>query len=282
MSEVNIDNKPEVSNVPEVDLITKVNDFKKSQVNAEPKVDNNLFDYKEIEDIKDPVAKEIAMKAYKSMQAGFTKKTQDLAEQRKSVEAKIQEMQNWSPERIQRELLNNPQFVQAAQQIAGVTDQNPQNSGLTDEQFSALTDKEKAELSAIKNQNSVLANEINNLKQSNYQALVAQRDAELKTRFTDYNPLEIDNTIKTLSSMNPVEIREHVYKSLRFEESVKAAYELGRSEKNELNKQKIDAFSTNGSASTNSGNFPVRDKNDNDLSWFQKLANFRLSESKKR
>src|ERR1043165_3233507 len=88
--------------VNEPDLMTKITQFKKPVETT-----NVAFDYKEIEGIKDQVAKEIAIKAYKSMQSDYTKKTQEIAEQRKSFEQKLQEAQTWSPERIQKELLNN-------------------------------------------------------------------------------------------------------------------------------------------------------------------------------
>lgn len=171
--------------VVEMDLISKVAEFRKSQPVAAPvqSQTDGAFNYNEIENIKDPVAKEIAIKAYKSLQGDYTRKTQELAEQRKSLESKMQETKGWTAQRIQQELLNNPEFLQAAQEIAQV--QNPANSGLTDEQFSALTDSEKAQLSSLKS-------EINQLKQTNanaaFMAAVSQEDARLQARYTDYNP----------------------------------------------------------------------------------------------
>jgi hypothetical protein len=261
--------------VIEKDLITKVAEFKKSQAQVTKPADNqpSFFDYKEIEKIPDPVARKFAEDAYKSMQSGFTKKTQEIAENKRSYEQKLQEMQNWSPERIQKELLNNPQFLQAAQQIAQT--QNPPNSGITDEQFSALTPQEKAEIGTLKN-------EINSLKQVNYQAIVAQRDSQLQTKYPDYNPIQIDNTIRDLANMNPLDIREHVYKSLKHDEDVAAAYELGKNESKNLNQIKINAITPNGNTVANSDGLPTREKGDTDQAYFQKLANFRLAQFKNR
>ncbi len=260
---------------PVKDLVTRVSEFKKaSKPVATTDNQNSFFDYKEIEKITDPNARKFAEDAYKSMQSGFTKKTQEIAEQRRSFEQKLVEMQNWSPERIQRELLSNPQFLQAAQQVAQT--QNPQNSGLTEEQFSALTPAEKAELAQLP----TLKNEINNLKQVNYQAVVAQRDNQLQTRYPDYNPTQIDATIKDLAQMNPLDIREHVYKSLKHDEDVAAAYELGRQEAKGLNQQKINAITQNGSAAVNSDGLPTREKGDTDQMYFMKMANFRLAQYK--
>lgn len=263
------------------DLIKRVSEFKKVQPNDNKGED--FFDYKEIENIKDPVAKDIALKAYKSMQSGLTKKTQALADERKSLESKLNEMQTWSPQRIEKELLNNPQFLQAAQQIAGTKiNQNPSNSGLTDEEYSALSDKEKAEFSAIKSQNSVLAQEINALKQNNYQAMVMQHDLKLQAKFPDYNPVEVDNTIKNLANMSPLDIREHVYKSLRYNDNVQSAYELGRQDALKLNQEKLGAISTTGNINMNTEGMPVRDKSDTDQSWFIKIAQFRLAQQRRK
>ncbi len=262
---------------PAVNLIDKVSQFKKTQAAAKPatSTDNTFFDYKEIEKITDPTARQFAENAYKSMQSGFTRKTQEIAEQKRSYEQKIQEMQNWSPERIQREL-NNPEFVKSAQMYAQT--QNPPNSGLTEEQFSALTPQEKAELAQVP----TLKNEINQLKQVNYQAVVAQRDNQLQTKYSDYNPTQIDNTIRQLSEMNPLDIREHVYKSLKHDEDVAAAYELGRQEARELTQNKINAITPNGQMSSIADDGPVREKNDTDHMYFMKRANWRLAQSKNR
>lgn len=261
---------------PPISLIDKVSQFKKSQTENKTTTtenQNSFFDYKEIEKISDPSARKFAEDAYKSMQSGFTKKTQEIAEQKRSFDQKLQEMQNWSPERIQRELLNNPQFLQAAQQIAQVN--NPPNSGLTDEQFSALTPQERAQIDALKSK-------INTLEQSNFQAVVAQRDNQLQTRYPDYNPTQIDATIRDLAQMNPLDIREHVYKSLKHDEDVAAAYELGKQESKGLNQEKINAITPIGSSSTNSNDLPLREKGDTDQTYFMKMANYRLAQFKNR
>lgn len=269
--------------VVEQDLLSRVAAFKKSQPAVQPQNSGDeFFDYKEIEAIKDPVAKDIALRAYKSMQTGYVSKTQQLAEQRKEVEAKLSDIDNWTPERIQREL-NNPKFLQAAQLVAGnQPNANPANSGLTNEEFSALTDREKAELSAIKNQNSVMASEINVLKQNNFQAVVAQKDLQLQQKFTDYNPVEIENSLRSLSNMNPVDIREYIYKATKFEDYGKACYELGKQEKGQLTQEKINAVSPNGVSSQASNNLPTRNSNESGASYFVRLAQARLAEARKK
>lgn len=262
------------TSVAAVSLLDKVNQFK-SKATPTPTTapdSQSFFDYKEIEKITDPVARKFAEDAYKSMQSGFTKKTQEIAEQKRQFDSKLVEMQSWTPERIQREL-SNPAFLQAAQQYQAI--QNPPNSGLTDEQFSALTTQEKAEISALKTK-------INSLEQSNFQSQVMQRDTQLQTKYPDYNPSQIDSVIRDLANMSPLDIREHVYKSLKHDEDVAAAYELGRQESQNLNQNRINAITPNGNMTTTSNGMPIRDPKDTDREWFAKVADFRLAQFKNR
>ena len=94
--------------------------------------------------------------------------------------------------------------------------------------------------------------------------------------------MQIDNTIRDLANMNPLDIREHVYKSLKHDEDVAAAYELGKNEARSLTQTKISAITPSGSTVTNSDGLPIREKGDTDQAYFQKLANFRLAQFKNR
>lgn len=256
---------------PVKDLVTKVADFKKAKASTATTTDNqnSFFDFKEIEKITDPVARKFAEDAYKSMQSGFTKKTQEIADYKRSYEQKMAEIDNWTPERIQREL-NNPKFVQSAQQVVG----NQSVQSPTDE-FSALTPQEKARVDA-------LMSKVSTLEQSNFQATVAQRDSQLQNRYPDYNPTQIDATIRDLAQMNPLDIREHVYKSLKHDEDVAAAYELGKSERDSLTQTKINAITPNGSSISGSDNKPIRDKNETDSAYLQRIMMHNLAQFKNR
>ena len=204
------------------------------------------------------------------MQSGFTKKTQEIADNKRMYEQKMQEMQNWSPDRIQKELLNNPQFLQAAQQIAGT-----QTAQATTDEYSAMTPQEKARIDA-------LMNKVTTLEQSNFQANVMQRDSQLQARYSDYNPTQIDAAIRDLAQMSPLDIREHIYKSLKHDEDVASAYELGKQESKGLTQQKINAITPNGNSVTTSDGLPVREKGETDQMFFTRIANFRLAQFKNR
>lgn len=260
------------SPVVEKDLATKIAELKRNQIATKPTEPQSFFDYKEIEKITDPLARKFAEDAYKSMQSGFTKKTQEIADLKRSTEQQIQEMQNWTPERIQQYCLNNPSFLSAAQIIAN---QNAQKGATTESEFSAWTEGEKARIDALNSK-------ITTLEQSNFQANVAQRDTQLQNRYPDYNPTQIDNTIRDLASMNPLDIREHVYKSLKHDEDVAAAYELGKNEAKGLTQQKINVITPNGNSVSMSNDKPIREKSDTDQTYFMKMALYNLAQFKNR
>ena len=256
----------------EPDLLTKVTQYKSVEPQT-PAPDNQVdigFDYKEIESIADPKAKEIAIKAYKSMQSGATKKYQEIAQIRKDLEVKLQNETNWTPERIQKEL-NNPQFIQAAQKVAE-TMQNPQNSGLTNEEFSALSDREKAEIVMLKN-------EVNSLKQANNHAFISQHDAQLKSKYSDYDAKVIDDTLAKLATAQPHELREWIYKAVLHDTHVKNAYEMAKQEKLQLNQERVNGLSPTG-LNANTNDAFVREKNESPQQFLQRIMQGRLQMAK--
>ena len=259
---------------PEPDLITKVTQFRKQE--APKSVPDNMvdigFDFKELENIKDPAAKEIAMKAYKSMQGGVTKKFQEAADIRKTAEQKLQEMSKWTPERLQQEL-KNPEFLAVAKQMASAVE-NPSDSGLTNDEYSTLTESEKAEMTALKNK-------INLLEQSNIAAVTAQQDVQLSSRYADYNPAQINSIMNDMYSGKINATREHIYKAFLHDEHVKSAYEMGKQDGIKLNKEQVGAVSVNGIQVINAQDVPVKNKGERDQDYFLRLAQNRLAQNKK-
>lgn len=254
---------------PAGDILTRVS--KKKEFPKELTPEESAQTFKEFESITDPTLKAEAIRKYKDVQSYATKTNQEKI----ALEKKFQEFQdqskNWTPERIQRELLNNPQFLQAAQSVASV--QNPVNSGLTDEQFSALTPGEKNQMMQMNQQ-------IGELKQQNFLAALNQKDALLQAKYGDYDALKINQGIQDLARMNPLDIREQAYKALLHDEHVKAAYELGKQEASTLNQTRAQASTQPGVQLSPSDKRPIRDKRDTDMSYFVKIAEARLAESK--
>lgn len=263
--------KPVEQAKPAENLVSRVAAFK-PEVKPVVPVAEDAFDFKQIEAIKDPLAKDIALKAYKSMQSGFGKKFQEIAELRKTLEAKASETANWSPERVQS-LLNDPNFVKAAQQVAGTSSVNNQNqSGLTNEEWSALTDNERAQLGAMQHK-------INMLENINSQTLKLQQDEQLKTKFANYDPRAVDLLTNDLLQGKVQATREHLHKVLDYEQAVERAYQLGLTDGTKGKQERLNASSYQGSSAINSSERPQPEKGEGNLNFFQRVARQRLAES---
>lgn len=255
----------------EPDLITKVSQFKVPQQASEIK---NAPEQPEFEAIKDPVARDAAKQAVERMRRGIQSEFDRKLEAAKKI---VEPSKNWTPERIQQELLNNQEFLQAAQQVAAT--QNPPNSGLTDEQFSALTPSEKAEIASLKS-------ELSQMKENNNQAIIraeiAKSDASLQSRFADYNPVDIDNATKELASLSLASVREYVYKAKMHDDHVKAAYEMGKSDGRGLTQTKMAGMSNDGLTTHANDSVPTKEKGESDQAFFLRLAKRNLELSRKK
>lgn len=234
---------------PEVDLITRVSQIKPSQKKEEEgKFNINDLDA-QIEKLPDPVLKEQVLGLKKSLLRGENQKYQEIAGLRKEYEQKLAEATTWTPERLQQEL-NKPDFVQAAQKVMQV--QNP-NSGLTDEQWSALSDSEKIEINQLKQK-------IASLEKNSWESVKSNQDAQLKQRYANYDPIAIDKLTEDLMRGKLQATREHLHKVLDYDDAVRRAYELGLSDKQVQNQEKLKAMSFDGGRSMNAPQGLVREK----------------------
>lgn len=245
------------------DLLKRVSAFKPSEAQPAKPEEPSVFDIKDIEKIQDPKAREIAEKAYKSLQSGFTKKFQELAEIRKQFEARQSENSNWTPEKIQN-LLNDPTFVQAAQTVAGV---NPtaKQGGMTDNEWSALSETEKAKINEMQSQ-------LRNLQLMNLQAVKAQEDAQLKSKYANYNAQAVDIITNDLLQGKVNATREHLFKVIDYDDAVRRAYELGRIDAKTKAEEKVNSmsFTPNGGTQQTSGVDPQ--KGESNSSFWQRIV----------
>jgi hypothetical protein len=240
-----------VTEQPKPDLITRA-----SQVKVEPKsipVTEPDFDYKEIEAIKDPVAKEVALKAYKSFQRGFNQKFQDIASLRKDLENKSQEFSNWTPERVQQ-LINDPKFVDAAKNVVG-TQQEQTYETETDKRVKALEQ------------------ELNQLKGQSVQQIFKQQDETIGKKYANYDPKKVDEITADMLSNKVQATREHLWKVLDYDEAVQRAYQLGLQDKQLNLNDKISSasYSPNSPTITSNGEKPEPMKGETDRAFFQRL-----------
>lgn len=234
------------------DLVKRV-----SEVKPEEKKDDATFNVNDIEKIEDPQAKEYAQKAYKSLESGYTKKFQALAEERKTWETKKTEGENWTTEKVHA-LTKDPNFLQAAQDVASQTK--------TDD-YSTLTDGEKEKVA--------------NAERLAKQALVAQmevirfqQDESNKTKYANYDPKAVDVITDSLATNRMKATREHLWKVIDYEPAVKRAYELGLKDKEVINEDKVNSMSMDGFTVTSDENIPKKEKGENDRNYFSRIGRF--------
>lgn len=260
------------STTPELDILTKVTQFKLPE--TQDKIINPP-EQPEFATITDPVAKQAAKEAVerirRGMQSDYTKKLED-------AQKLVDVSKHWTPQRIQQELLTNPDFMAAAQLVQAQP--NPNERSLTEEEYSALTESEKAKLATIPQ----LQNELQQIRQKAdtdiIRANIAQKDITLRSKYSDYNSEEIDKATVDLSSLNLAEIREHVYKAKYYETNVKKAYEMGKLEGQGKLQNKINLITPSGSTVVNNEGVPTKNTNESDKAFFVRLGKFRLTQFK--
>jgi hypothetical protein len=251
---------------PKEDLVSRVSKVKVE----EPKKEEPSNPFSLTREDWDKVQSDPSLKKYyQSMLTDYQKKTTELSEQRKEVE-RTKQSANWTPERIQQ-LLNDPTFVQAAQQVAST--QNPPDSGLSDQEYSALTDKEKAQLTSMQQ-------EVQTLKMQNWQMQQRQQDEILRNKYANYAPDIVDTTISKLVRNQLNASREDIWKVLDYDEAVKRAYQLGKQDKLSENTEKQQALSVEGFNATPQSEAPKIEQGESNSNFFKRIALKRLAESK--
>lgn len=224
---------------PQPDLITRVSQVKVNQQPSPspqaPQGDDkfNINDLDQaIEKIPDSSLKEHVLGLKKSLLRGENQKYQEIANLRKQYETKLAEVTTWTPERLQQEL-NKPDFVQAAQVV--LKEKNPTDSGLNNEQWSALSEAEKQEITQMRQK-------IQFLEKNSWEAIKAQQDAQLRGKYANYDPTTIDSVSNDLIQGKRQATREDIFKVVDYDNAVRRAYELGLMDKQEQNKEKINGM----------------------------------------
>ena len=263
----------ETQTPPQEDLITRVAKFKGPESPKETPTGDLAFDYKEIDKITDPTARSFAEKAYKSMQSGFTKKFQEVADLRKSLEQQANQKPVWTADKIQKDLLSDPMFVSEAQRLAQTnpSPSNPNNSGMTDNEWSALNPTEKAKFT-------MLETKISQLEQQNQQAVVQQQHQALQLKYPNYAPDFVDTTVKDIIRGSRQITLEDVWKATDYESGLKRAYDMGIADASGKVAAKQQSTSFDG-GQTSQSNPPIQaEKGESNLGFFQRIARARLLE----
>ncbi len=238
------------------------------------------FNVADIDKIADPNARAQAQAAYKSMQSGFTQKTQEIATLRKNLETQIETAkspQPWTIERVQQ-ITKDPQFITAAQQALKLTP-GTGATGLSDEQYSTLTPDEKARLEQGQREGQKANAGVVALQGQLAQMQRQQQDVELKERYASYDPAEINKVEKDIIDGTMVPTREHLYKVVKYDADVQRAYELGRQDERGGITEKAQLPSNSGVVQvTRPGEVPAKEEKESNVDYFRRLAMARLAQ----
>lgn len=262
-----------VVTTPEPDLLTKINQFKLPE--TQDKIENPP-DQPEFASITDPVAKKAAAEAVERMRRGlqssYDKKLQD-------AQALVNQSKSWTPQRIQQELLTNPEFVTAAQMV-NAQQTNTNDRPLTPDEYSALTDNEKATLAKV----TMLEKELNNQKQQVNQeqirTAITQKDVTLRSTYVDYDSKAVDEACVRLGQMNLADVREFVFKAINYEKGNLKSYQMGKLEGQGKLQTKINTITPQGSTALAQDGVPTKQAGESDKAFFVRLGQFRLNQFK--
>lgn len=208
------------------DIISRASGLK-AQPEAGSLAPEAKFNVKDIERITDPVAKKLAEDAYKSFQADYTRKTQDLARQREEFQTSQSLGRRTFTLQDIDEVLSNPAFVQAAQEKHRVT--QPQQavsngSELSEEEFSYLS----PEMQKVYLQQKQTKDMVAQLTGKLHSAEIEKEDMGLKSKYANYSSELINQTYRDMMSGKVNATREHLWKALDYEDMAKRVYQLGR------------------------------------------------------
>lgn len=247
---------------------------------AQQALEEPFFNSTDIEKIQDPVLRESMTNIYKNMEKGLQKKFNKVAELTKKLETQAQPAKDsWTPERIQQ-LTQDPEFIQAAQQLAGTSEAG--QHGFSDDEWSALSDTEKARITGMESKLSRIEKLLSDKDKQSQVLEVSRADEELRSRFPDYNPERVNEFAKDVDSgkYTTSQLRELMHKALNFEHYLSQAYKFGEEDRKQELQQKMGAVSMDGQSISQSEGLPTREEGESTRDFFKRLAGFRLKEAK--
>lgn len=170
-----------------------------------------------LDDIKDPVARAITEKKIKDLESGYNKKYQTVAQLRKEAEDLKFKYSNWTPQRLAEEL-RKPEFVQAMQALQQTAPPNSFEGSV--EEWSALSDTEKARMKQMEQEQRSLQSQLAQMKQK-------EEDIEIKKIYPDFEPEVVDQAIRGLSDGTITASRADIWKVVNHDKNVEKGYQFG-------------------------------------------------------
>lgn len=257
------------------DLLKRISSEPQKQETS-PAQEEPLYNSSDIEKIQDPMAKKVVQDLYKHFEKGFNKKFMEVADKEKAVSQRFEELQrqqDWTPERVQQ-ILQDPRFVASAQTLA--QSQAPGNWTGTSEEWSALNPTEKAAFQQLEGK-------VNSLLASNNKMLVAQYDNQIKTKYSDYDPTQIDKFAEDFDrgAVDTATLRELMHKALNFERYMERTYQFGMHDGHSQFKEKLNGSTEIGTGALNAGDDkPKMEPGEKPGNYFKRLAMFNLQKQK--
>ena len=248
------------------DLITRVSEVKPP---AEP-IPTDGYDKTAHDQMISALSPEAQaqVKAYEaSVMSGANKKFQEAAEIRKEM------AQPWTPDRVQS-LLNDPAFVQSAQEVTQkqALAQNPQGSGMQDQEWSALTDNERKQFYAVQQGQAQMQGQMNQL-------MAIQEDQNLMTRYKNYNADAINQAQDDFRNGRVNATREHIHKILDYDAAIKRAYVMGQQDRQTDIQGKVNASTDPAGVNTAPAtDIPEKPKGMSNVQHFINLAQNRMKQ----
>jgi hypothetical protein len=230
-----------------------------------------------IDSVEDPEFKSQLMELRKSALSGMNDKFREIADIRKDLQAMKDNGQsvpaNWTPERIQS-LLNDPQFVQAAQQITGETPSNGDPLEYADDGVKNVVNDMKKEIATLKaGQNQAIQAQTNAARQAQH--------TELSSRYANYVPQEIDTITSDMIEGRLQATNEHLYWAMKGPDNAKNAYEMGLRDGRAGKEENQAPTSIDGINTSLSNEVETKKEKESNLNFFMRLAqkNMKASQS---
>src|SRR5258706_6513635 len=148
------------------------------------------------DDLKDPQARQVLENRLKEANLKISKTFGEIGAEKAKLMKQIEDLnqkvataQTWTPQRLQEEL-RKTDFVQSAQTLQAQV--APQGWEGSHEEWSALSDYDKQRFNSVLQQQNTLSQQMNQL-------LLTQVDAQLKTKYPDYDSTKVDSFIRDAS-----------------------------------------------------------------------------------
>jgi len=251
----------------EQDLTSRASEVSLETQETEKKYDRNSFNEKLS---KLPPEMQEEVKAFQqTLYKGADEKFQEAARLRREAEELRQ--RGWDKNSVQQ-LLNDPTFqaqVNELQQERQV-EQNPQGSGLSDEEWSYLSPKEKALLA---NTQKMQKEDRERMDKFFQKQEWEKQDLQIKSRYKNYEPKYVDEAFQGLVSGKIQATREDLWKAIDYESAVKRAYELGKKDRAlDLNEKVTASSPASGFNMNQSKDVPSKGEKENGVEYFKRIA----------